>query len=156
MAKTKTSTRLDSVVAALMQSSFEPASKRRKRSKTADAPDFDILWTNINLVMERYNLSESEARECLLAAIGPPQNEEAWLRSGLPRDGPKPTDGPKSDDELDADTLIGLFPEDPEEETLEDGDGEDLGEEEEEESCAPDEKVDPPAATIPDDSQEHC
>lgn len=159
MAKTKRSKILDKVVLEMQQTAAAERSMpaKRKREKQTDDFDYSILWNNFSYVQERWNLSEDETYNCLLAVLGPSPESEAFDKKRKMRDAAATaeaadaapsapsapsapmTSGPVSDDGLDQDTLMGIIQEAEE------------GEESEEEATDGDVDPEQPVpATVPD------
>lgn len=85
MAKTKRKADpVEKAVLEINEKGSGEAPRKRRTARVAPAPGSPILWTNLPMVMARWNLDEAQATEALLATIGPMPEGEKYIRKHCP------------------------------------------------------------------------
>lgn len=89
MGKKKSISPVDKAVSELSSGGAGGESRKRRREKSAPAvavgaEPSPVLWSNLRVVMERFNLTEAEATEALLAVVGPSPEGEKYIRKHCP------------------------------------------------------------------------
>lgn len=90
MGKKKSISAVDKAVSELSSCGAGGETRKRRREKSAPAvavgaEPSPVLWSNLRVVMERFNLSEAEATEALLAVVGPSPEGEKYIKKHCPQ-----------------------------------------------------------------------